>query len=272
VGSSPTEPLAGNPTSLMAQMAGRDFGAAFGGTDTAGTSMSSLHGGEAGLGLAYSHFTQGGIPVDSITVPLSYSFRFERDPRYVLIFEMPISYTNSGGAKAAAISFGVGLSIPLSDHWTVTPKISGGATGSIDLGSGGVLVSGSLTSAYRFSYWDNDFILGNMVGVAQSVGISIGNYSFDPHITNEYLKNGILVSRPLSRMGVTADALQTAELQAWVIDTRFFGSKLYDDSFQEVGVALGKPLPTFGNYIRVGATYFHAHHSNGAMVNFGYTF
>ena len=74
-----------------------------------------------------------------------------------------------------------------------------------------------------------------------------------------------LVHGPLSRMGVSAEALQTAEVQAWVIDTRFFGSKLYDDSFQEVGVSLGKPLPTFGHYIRVGATYFHAHHSNGAF-------
>lgn len=77
VASSPTEPLAGNPTSLMAQMVGQDFSVAFGGPpasdptgDEPGTSMSTLHGGEVGLGLAYSHFTSGGIPVDSITVPL----------------------------------------------------------------------------------------------------------------------------------------------------------------------------------------------------------
>jgi hypothetical protein len=272
VASSPTEPLAGNPTSLMAQMVGRDFSSAFNGTDEVGSSDVTPHGGEAGLGLAYSHFTQGGIAVDSMTLPLSYSFRFERDPRYVLTFELPISYTNSGGAKTAAVSFGVGLSIPLSDQWTITPKLSSGATGSIDLGSGGVLVSGSVTSAYRFKAWDNDFILGNMLGIAQSVGISIGSYSFDPHITNEYMKNGLLVSRPLRLMGVQAESVRDVVAQAWVMDTRFAGSKLYDDSFQEVGVSLGKHLATFGNYVRIGATYFHAHHSNGAMVNFGYTF
>jgi hypothetical protein len=234
--------------------------------------MTNLAGGQVGLGLAYSHFTSGGIPVDSFTLPLSYTFRFEADPRYVLIIEMPISYSNSGGADAAAMSLGVGLRIPLTDNWSITPKVSAGITGSVDLGSGGMLVSGSVTSAYRFKVWDYDFVMGNMVGVAQSVGITIGEYSIDPHITNEYMKNGLMVTRPLRLMGAQSEFLQDVEAQVWAIDTRFTGSALYDDNFQEVGFSLGKPLPTFGRYVRIGATYFHSHHSDGAMVNFGYTF
>jgi len=268
---SPTEPLAGNPTSLMSQMVGRDFSVAFGG-ENGSVLTPGQRGGEVGLGLAFSHFTQGGVPVDSYTLPLSYSYRFDRDPRYVLTVEAPISYSSVGNAQAGAISLGVSLSIPVSDQWTVTPKISTGAEASIDLASAGALVAGSVTSSYRFKVAGIDFVLGDMAGVAQSLPLSFGQYSVSPNLTNEYFKNGIMVARPLSLMGIQVPFLERAEAQAWVTDTRFFGSKLYDDSYQEVGVSVGKPIALVGRFVRLGLSYFHSHHSDGGMANFGYSF
>ncbi len=267
---SPTEPLAGNPTSLMSRMVGRDFAVAFSG---AGGGTTSQRGGEIGLGLAYGHFTQGGVAVDSITIPISYSYKFEADPRYVLTIDLPLDYNDSGGAAGAAATLGVSLSIPVTDAWTVTPKISTGAAGSVDLGSAGALIAGTVTSAYKFKAWGVDFVMGNMVGVVKSIPLSFGQYSFDPKLTNEFMKNGIMVSRPLSLLGVRTEFLQDAEAQVWIMDTRFTGSKLYDDSYQEAGFSIGKPISIIGGrYIRVGATLLHSHHSNGGTINMGYKF
>ena len=250
-------------------MISRDFAIAFG-ASAQGTA--AQRGGEIGVGLAYGHMTQGGAAVDSITLPLGYSWRFERDPRYVLAVDLPISYNKSNGATGAAVSLGVSLSIPLGDNWTVTPKISTGATGSLDLASAGALIGASVTSAYRFKAADFDFVLGNMVGVVKSIPLSFGQYSFDPKLTNGYTKNGVMVSRPLRLMGVQSEFFAQAEAQFWVMDTRFVGSRLYDDSYQEVGLSIGRPLAAFGRFVRFGVSFLHSHHSNGGMANFGYSF
>ncbi len=268
VASSPTEPLAGNPASLMSQMAGRDFAVAF---DGAGGKEQG--GGAIGLGLAYSHFTQGGVPVGETTLPLYYTYAFHSDPRYVLRFDLPLSYNSAGGAAGGAATFGVSLSIPVTEKWTVTPKISTGATGSLDLGSTGALFSTTVTSAYKFNVWDVDFVMGNMLGFVKSLPVSVGQYSFDPKLTNEFTKNGLMVSRRLGQMGVTNEFFYDAEVQAWFIDTRFTGSKLYDDSYQEVGLSIGRPFGILnGQYLRVGVDLLHSHHSNGGTVNMGYKF
>ena len=155
----------------------------------------------------------------------------------------------------------------------MTPKISTGATGSLDLGSTGALFSTTVTSAYKFMVWDVDFVMGNMLGFVKSLPVSVGQYSFDPNLTNEFMKNGLMVSRRLGQMGVTNEFFYDAEVQAWFIDTRFTGSKLYDDSYQEVGLSIGRPFGILkGQYLRVGVDLLHSHHSNGGTVNMGYKF
>ena len=261
-GVSPTEPIAGNPSSLMSQMAGRDFDVAFSG-----------NGSGVGIGIAYSQLTQGGVPVSLYTLPINYIYAFDSTPGYALTFDLPISYRSAGGAAGGSAVSGISLSIPIAENWTVTPKLSLGATGSLDLGSVGALAAGTIVSSYRFKLGGYDLVLGNLLGVARTLPLSFGQYSVDPKLTNEFTKNGLMVSHDLKFLGIDQEWMEGTLGQVWAIDTRFVGSKLYDDNYQEFGVAVGRSFAfARGKFIRLGISYLHSHHSQGATFNLGYKF
>ena len=63
-------------------------------------------------------------------------------------------------------------------------------------------------------------------------------------------------------------------IEPFVVDTRFTGSDLYSDSFQEVGVDIGPDisLPFVGSQYRIGVKYLHASNQTGFMAHFGLWF
>jgi hypothetical protein len=264
------EPLAGNPTSLMSQMVAQGFGSAFS-TSTAASNLTTRN--RIGVGLNYGHFSQSNLAVDAITLPLSYAIQFEADPRYRLVFDLPLTYVNVQGASSAAASFGVALTIPVTDAWSLTPRIAYGVTGSLDLASAGSLVTGSVTSAYRIQAGDFGIVIGNMIGQANSLPVSFGTFSVDPRLTNSYVKNGVMLAIPSSRLGIGQGMLAETELQLFVTDTRFWGSKLYEDNMQEVGLSFGTTRASpVGEHLKVGVSYLHGRRSNGFTLNFGFRF
>ena len=270
---SPVDPVAGNPSSLMSQMVGNDFGAAFATTPSVGNITSaSGRANTIGVGLAYGHFSQSSTSVDSMTLPLSYNVNL--DSGYTIHFDLPITYVDTNGAKSGAAAFGVGVTIPVTANWTLTPRISAGAVGSLDLAAAAVLTAGSVTSAYRMPIpGDMSVTIGNMAGFAHSIDVTVGSYSVNPNINNGFIKNGAMLAVPAGKFGITGGYLEGTEFQFFLTDTRFFGTKLYEDNHQELGFSFGSPTQTFfGKSLRAGLTYVHAQHSNGVIANLGWRF
>ena len=98
----------------------------------------------------------------------------------------------------------------------------------------------------------------------------------DPNIGNTVFRNGVMVSIP------TESLLKNTALELFFADTRYFGSALFIDNYQEIGFAYGfnkTERKTIKDKIRNclkdfrgGATYLYADESEGYTVNFGYTF
>ena len=78
---SPIDPIAGNPNSLMSQLVMQDFNNSFSGIATNikgnGEQSSNL----IGIGFNMGQYRQGGITSRSYTLPVSYTFRNDLDPR-----------------------------------------------------------------------------------------------------------------------------------------------------------------------------------------------
>lgn len=270
--SSPVDPVAGNPSSLQSRMVAQGFDCAFatnpGASGSAGRSANS-----ASVGLAYGHFSQSNTSVNSYTLPLGYSFALAGDSGYRLAVDLPITYLDTEGAQTGAVSLGIGLTIPLTAHWSITPRISAGATGSLDLASAAALGSGSVTSAYRMDIAGYGVVVGNMLGYSKSIDIRFGDYSFDPKLHETFTKNGLMVAIPTAKFGFDVPLLPQSELQMFVTDTRFFGTKLYEDNFQEIGASIGSSKYVyFGQDLRIGVTYIHGAHSHGVLGNLGFHF
>ncbi len=279
---SPVDPVAGNPSSLQSNLVSQGFGAAFSTTPNGAnfgatgqrTSSSNL----IGAGLSYGHFTGSTYSSDAYTIPLSYAFGVGKNDDYRVQIDLPLTYLNTQGAQSGAVSLGVGVTVPVTENWSLTPRVSAGATGSISLASAAALYALSVTSAYRFSHNDYDFVIGNMLGYSHSINVTLGSYSVDPHLSNVFTKNGAMVAIPFSKMGTDIGFLPGGDLQLFLTDTYFTGSKLYENNIIEAGFSVGSSrLQVIGHDVRIGLTYLHGtgdsgHSSNGLIGNLGFKF
>jgi len=76
--------------------------------------------------------------------------------------------------------------------------------------------------------------------------------------------------------------LKNSALELFFADTRYFGSALFIDNYQEIGFAYGfnkterktieDKIKNCLKDLRGGATYLYSNESQGYTVNFGYTF
>ena len=270
---SPTDPIAGNPNSLMSTMVAADFEQSFtadfsniGGPETAiatGTSANKLT--RVGIGLEYGQMTQGDTDVSNLTVPLSYSIRNDLDPRRQLLLRMPISIVDVDGAKAYHLGFGASYRFPMSQYWTLAPSINYAFTAATDLGSTAQMAATGLTSTYYWRKPGYDVGIGNMLSFATTLPFSYGGYDYDPHISNTVLRNGVMWSRPTLVSG------RKMYFETSLIDTRFFGSKLYADNYQELRFSLGTARSAKATSVfRAGLALRHMTSDNGFNVEFGY--
>jgi len=268
---SPFDPIAGNPNSMMSQMVANDFAGGMG--DAGGRSAGAQAGKESspnliGLGLRFGQYRQADVDSKSVTLPLSYTIRSDIDPRRQLIISMPVSRTDVQGATSYYTGLGLAYRVPLNDYWTVTPSGNYAVTGSKDLGSMAQMASFSLTSAYVFELSHMDLTIGNMVGYYKTLRFSHDGYSYDPGISNTVLRNGVMLSSPLTVFG------KAMSIEYSLIDTRFSGSELYLSNYHELGVTLGtnRSASSARSFLRAGASYLFSSKSKGLTVNLGYWF
>jgi hypothetical protein len=265
---SPADPLAGNPNSLMSNVVSQDFAAGLGGfamsmrEPVSGAADSSNL---AGFGLRFGQYSQGGEVNSSMTLPLSYTIRSDADPRRQLSFSAPLTYGEVGTSKSYAAGLGVSYRFPVTDRWALTPAIGASAVGSLDLGTAAAVGSGALTSAYVVPMGRHDLSFGNMVGYYKSLEVSVGDYSYDPGVQNTVTRNGFVFSQAFSLLGTER------RLEYSVIDTRFFGTALYTEHYDEFSVALASSGSAIGNgrYWRFGGKYLYSEKIKGLSFTMG---
>lgn len=273
--SSPTDPIAGNPNSMMSTMMASDYDQSFtndfsniASTETTGATMASADRlTQIGIGLEIGKMTQGGTDVSNMTIPLSYSIRNDLDPRRQLLLRMPISIVDVDGAKAYNVGFGASYRFPMSQRWTLVPSINYGLTASKDLGSTAQIASAGLTSTYYWRKPGYDVGIGNMLGFVTTMPFSYGGYNYDPNINNTVLRNGVMWSMPTVISG------RKLHFETSVVDTRFFGTDLYADNYQEVRFSLGTSRSSKATSVfRAGLALVHMKSDNGFKLELGYWF
>ena len=221
-----------------------------------------------GLGASYSSTKVNSTNVKSFNLPLSYTFRNDIDPRRQVVLQLPITYTDVGGAKSIHAGFGVAYRLPMNDNWTLTPGIKYSVVGSEDLASVSGLYSASIGSAYIIPLKGFDLAIGNMLGVYKTGKFSSGDYSFNPDITTTGMRNGIMLLQPVTMKGTKMS------LEYSLIDTRYFGDKPFADNSQEIGITLGTNKSAFSarSFLRAGLGYVNSKNGDTWKINFGYWF
>ena len=270
---SPVDPIAGNPNSMQSQMVFGDFDRSF--TQVASSAGANIGGAGqpannlVGIGLGVGSFSQGGLTSDSTTLPLSYTYRPDQNPGRQWSVYMPITVTNTAGAKTFGANLGVSYRLPINDAWSLTPGLGYGITGSIDLGSAAAMMAASVTSQYSLKLAGYDLSIGNMAGLYQSTALSGGSYSFDPGIRNTVFRNGVMASFPATLMG------RSIAYETSYIHTLYTGTALYSNQYHEIGLTVGsnKSGGVASSYLRAGITLLQGEKDvKGVRFNLGYWF
>ena len=266
----PIDPVAGNPNSLMAVMGASDFS---NGTDIGNGQAvegQAATGNSFGMGLRFGSYSAGDYDQSVYSLPIKYTFRLDSDPRKQVIVDLPITYIDTEGSTSYAVSLGLGYRFPINDDWSLTPAVRAGAAGSVDLGSAAIIYSGSLTSNYNLYFDDIKVSIGNMASQMKTTSVSAGDYSIDYDLSNTMIKNGVgfegLVDKTIFG--------NPTSWQFDVANTLFSGDELYVDNYFDISASYGtRATETALDNMRIGLTYTAGNNSyNGFQINFGYTF
>lgn len=274
---SPTSPITG-AGGMLPSVTASDFNQNFtdnatniasGATQAAAAKVNSTTPNLIGVALQYGNFTALDSKTKVITIPLSYTWRNDIDPRRQLTFSLPLTQVDVDGAKSYHGGLGVSYRVPMNDNWTLTPsgKISG--VGSVDLATVAGMYTASLTSTYIWNMDAYDVAMGNMVAYNKTMKFKSGDFAFDPGINSTVLRNGVMLSQPTNWGG------QKLSVEYSLIDTRYVGgTKLYIDNTQEIGITVGTNKSAFSarSFLRGGLTYMRGKDTKGFTANLGYWF
>lgn len=272
---SPSDPVAGNPSSLQGSLIAQDFAAAGFGAGSSSvsraTATSQDRENRLEIGIRAGTFTTGEFSGTSYTVPLSWTMRNLDDPRYQLQIRLPITYTETEGSETYAANLGVGFQFPMGDNWYLTPQLSYGATGSVDQGSIGQLVSGTLTSRYEIQLETTKLTIANMLGYMQTLPFSAGDLKYDPGIKNTITKNGVMVEMPTSwQLFGRGTSIQGAGAV-----THLMGDDLFLNTYYDLSLTFGTQntgTSSLTDFIRMGVNYTFGDDYNAVTASIGYQF
>jgi hypothetical protein len=277
-----TDPIAGNPSSLMSTMAANDFENGFTSLTTnimASQTPTPPEGVEnenvnlIALQANFGSLKAGDYDGSYYRLPLSYTFRSDVDERRQLRVSLPIGVMTLEDSKSYSAGLGLAFSIPMTQTWTLTPAVNYAGVGSADLAAAATMASASLASALSLKAGYATVNIGNMLGHYTTLKFKYDDFEYDPDIKNTVLRNGIMVSIPIRKKYVG---------EVFLTDTRYFGTNLYIEAYNEIGFAFGlvrisseKAKNRIKNYLRsfrVGATYTFDGDYDAIELNFGYTF
>jgi len=241
VASSPVDPVAGNPNSLLSKMANADYRLGASGPFLSRQTRPKTAPDQAGAGFRVGHADADSFSVQSFDLPLDYRANFQTLPELSLIASLPISLTLTEGEWSLMGSVGFGAQVRMFDVWALTPMLRFGTVGSLDVGAAAFIPSGTVTShldaGKLAELWLGQGLPGDLrIGIVQQLGyaetvdtFSLGGFQFRYGIEEVVIKNG----------GYLSGRIGTAKW-AWRIfghDTRFVGSPLFLNAEAELGVA-----------------------------------
>lgn len=267
VKTSPIDPIAGNPNSLMTRAVQQDYEVMLRNVAASGTGGGASQN-RLGSGLTYSSMTSAGVKSRSVTLPLSYARTFG-DPNHEFSIHMPVTLTKVGSAKVYETNLSSYYRHPLTPSWVLGGQLGLRATGSQDLGSLAVLGGSSAMSSYTWGEsWQ--LTMGNLVGRNQTLTVKSGGDAYNPRIGNNVYRNGFLLSTPGA-----GDALGVlTNWEFFWVDTRFAGTELYNRWQEEVGMTYGTRRLANAREadLRGGFTYVKAEKAHGFRCNIGVWF
>jgi hypothetical protein len=274
VATTPIDPMAGNPNSLMSQMGASDFGAALGGVG--GSFGARPTAPRISAAARFGSYSAGGFDTNVYSLPLGYDFPLGNGMEVIL--DAPLTLVDTSGAQSYSGTLGVGVRVPIRLpyewlNWSLTPIVRGGGLGSVDAGAVGGMWSASVTSVLDIRLDDvSSFTLGNMVSYLKTLPIDVAGLNVSYDLANTMFRNGIIYSR---RVGEWRG--RPIHGSAFLIDTRFTGSALFVQSYQEYGgyVSLGEPVRRPGDPppLRLGFTLMSGEGGyRGFSLNLGISF
>lgn len=234
VSNTPYDSIAGNPSSLMSQMVDSSFVNPVSSAMTAALASQQTGGFFVYFPSGGTHKIKGSDGVErtatTFNMPLGYTFKF--DNNWALGIDLPLSYIDMDGSVTYAAQFGANLLIPLyKDKWYLTAGARVGATASEDSLSGGLLYMGTVASNFSFNVGKTTFTVSNMYGRIKDYTLDVEDYNIDYGLDNNVFKNGLQVAHPLT---------EKTKLSFFFYDTRYTGSDLYIDAYDEVGISISK--------------------------------
>ena len=261
-----TDPIAGNPNSLMSTQVSNVFASSFFGTGTGtGTGTGSGTGSGSGsgsgfgsgsggldadnkwyLGINLGNSTANDNLVQTITLPLSYTVNFDANPEHSLQISFPVSQTTiNEEAKSYTLGTGLAYSFPASDSVRLTPGFTYGVVGSEDLASAAAARSIFITTIYDFYLAGEDWRFGNTISASKTESLELDDISLDPEISNRIMVNGIIwKGLPVS----------WAYVELFLTDTRFFGDEIYSKQYNDIGFNISN-LNRSTYLFQIGLTY-----------------
>lgn len=230
---------------------------------------------ELGLLAEAGFFESRGLRGQTYSLTLPFSI-FERE-RWAVRLQIPLNYTTVEDADV--FRFGPSIGVPIHIiggststepgwRWQVTPSGGAHATASADLVAGGLLGHASLSSALGYDLGPDCHNLlismGNQLTLVESIELNISDFTLDPDLSEQILKNGIKASLPFG---------QSWFADVYFVDTRFLSGDGYMDGYETVGGAIGfrrarGGIVRLGLYGNFGKNYSSANVQVGATWRF----
>lgn len=248
----PIDPIAGNPNSLMAQMAQGDYRLgrlsplAGCSCDWSAQPVNHLFNEGVNIGRSFCEFD-----TSYAVFPYRYSYSPDRD--WAFIIDAPQAALVNGRAFSYNGTFALALRAPLAKWWSLTSIVRGGLGLAIDLSTGGAFVSTALTSNMQWCFGDILLAVTNSASYIASTPLHGDGVNFDYHLQNYVFKNGITISTCNGLLGY-----RTVNLQVYYLNSDFKGRKLFIENYNDVGASIifenVNPWVCY-DVLKVGGTY-----------------
>ncbi|HZK98746.1 MAG TPA: hypothetical protein VFC47_02510 [Caulobacteraceae bacterium] len=183
-------------------------------------------------------------------------------------FTTPTGYAGTGSVNA-------GLEIPVAPNWSLTPRVAYGlADSNAAIGANSEILSGSVTSRYRFAQVGRgDLVLGDMVGYTTTVNSGIVSQPFYAAEHNWVLRNGVAYQWPLEQRLFG----RQSSVRLSYVNTEVLGDQVAYRDYHEFAVSVGvrtreAELKNKFELLRFGLMWTNSGSYNAATVTAGYRF
>ena len=254
---SPLAVTDGNPNSATALAAGSTFtGQGFTPADEIVAGLDDAAGGKArfggfGIGFNAGKFEAGDFKGTNYDFSIT-GLNVGLGERVRLVTPIALSFLKVEGAQVAGAGINFALPIRLRVmnkdnpfNWRVTPIAGVSLRGSADLAGGALLWQAGVTNTVDYKATPKLVVcMINQATFHRSIGVTYGDYRFDPKIDQQVLKNGLRLVSPFSPR-VIGDF--------FAVDTRFLKAAAVKN-FQTYGGSLSfRVTPSYN--ISLGANY-----------------